>query len=75
MTNTILEAAAAKVNLLPLYLFLLIKSFAGVQGAVFQKSPLVAEGKKSSFRVLIGVQDGQAEGYIIFFSIFCPSCR
>jgi hypothetical protein len=26
---------------------LLIKSFAGVQGAVFQKSPLVAEGKKT----------------------------
>ncbi len=26
--------------------FLLIRSFLGVQGAIFQKSPLVAEGKK-----------------------------
>jgi hypothetical protein len=35
-----------------------MKSFVGVQGAVFQKSPLVAEGKEISERVLIGVQDG-----------------
>ncbi len=35
------------------------KSFVGVQGVVFQKNPLVAEG--------IGAQDGQAESFIIFF--------
>jgi len=27
----------------------LIKSFLGVQGAIFQKSPLVAEGKRKLF--------------------------
>jgi hypothetical protein len=31
-----------------------IKSFTGVQGAVFQKSPLVAEGKKNENIINIG---------------------
>jgi hypothetical protein len=44
-----------------------MKSFAGVQGAVFQKSPLVAEGKKSFDRVLIGVQDGHFKSFFSFY--------
>jgi hypothetical protein len=40
----------------PSILVFLIKSFAGVQGVVFQKNPLAAGGK--------GDQDGQAKRFL-----------
>jgi hypothetical protein len=49
----------------------LIKSFAGdSKGGGFSKeSPLAAGGKKSSFRVLIGFQDGHLKSFLVFMSI------